>query len=160
MGQRTMGQYIKERVDKFLVPEAVKAAGIELPEYVAMKNALLDMTGLRATADSGLVPMADQALAAAADTVTLAVVNGITSAKALAGLEDYWKTDWRYENAIKNNRSTAPTFKQLASIIPGYAAKLKAPPPAPLNAYRGPRPDEDDFVPSELDRRKASTRSD
>ena len=151
MGQTVMRQDIKDRVARFTIPDAVKAAGIEPGKFVEMKNFLLDLSGQRAVADSNVVPYSDQVLGAATDTATLAVICGLTSVKALEGLPAYWKNDWRYDHAIKNNRDTTPTLKQLGEIMPQYATFRLAPPPAPLRVYQGKRPDDEGFVSSELD---------
>lgn len=151
MGQTVMRQDIKDRVARFMIPDAVKAAGIEPGKFVEMKNFLLDLSGKRAVADSNVVPYSDQVLGAATDAATLAVICGLTSIEMLDKLPAYWKNDWRYAQQAANNRDTTPTLKQLADIMPGYATFRLAPPPEPLRVYQGKRPDEEGFVSSELD---------
>ncbi len=151
MGQTVMNQTIKDRVARFTIPDAVKAAGVPPDQFVQMKNMLLDLSGQRAVADSNVVPYSDVVLGAATDTATLAVICGLTSPAALEGLADYWRNDWRYAYALKNNNSTIPTLKQLGELMPGYAALRLAPPPEPLRVYRGKREDEEGYVSSELD---------
>lgn len=151
MGQTVMNQTIKNRVARFMIPDAVKAAGVEPDKFVQMKNFLLDLAGQRAVADSNVVPYSDQVLGFATDAATLAVICGLTSVEMLDGLPAYWRNDWRYANAVSNNRDTTPTLKQLGDIMPGYAKLKLAPPPEPLRVYQGKRPDEEGTVRSELD---------